>query len=144
MRIRILASLGVMALGLLLATSGCGGGVRYVDTGATLEGSVAYGKEKITIAMVVAQNSNGSSTAFVDESGHYKLENVPLGEVSIALNIQAGKGQAIGKLMAATKGKATSGPKVIDVPEQYTDPAKSPIKTTIVKGANQFDIVVPR
>jgi hypothetical protein len=146
MRIRILVSLCVIAIVSQIATSGCGtGGVRYPETGATLEGSVKYGNDKITIAMVVAQNNNGSSTAFVDADGRYKLENVPLGDVSIAVNTAAGKGQAIGKMMAEAKGKPTSAaPKVIDVPEQYTDPARSPIKTNIVKGTNQFDIVIPR
>src|SRR5262249_29893582 len=93
---RRLARLGPLGLALLLV--GCGGGdVRYPQTGATLEGTVSYGKEKVGAALVIAQNSSGSATTFVDETGHHKLDNVPLGEINLAVNTEAGKGQAYGR-----------------------------------------------
>jgi hypothetical protein len=139
-----LARLVLLGLGLLLA--GCIGRseVRYPETGATLEGTVHYGKEKVGVAMVVAQNSTGSATAFVDDDGRYRLKNVPLGEVNIGVNTEAGKGQAFGKFMAAAQGKAKGAPRVVDVPIRFADPDKSGIKTTISKGENTYDIVVPR
>jgi hypothetical protein len=139
-----LARLALLGCGLLLA--GCFGPreVRYPETGATLEGTVTYGTDKVGVALVVAQNETGSATAFIDDSGRYKLENVPLGEVSLAVNTEAGKGQAMGKNMAQAQGKAKGGPRIIDVPNRFADPAKSGIKTTITKGANSFDIVIPR
>jgi hypothetical protein len=138
-----LARLALLGLGLLLA--GCGPrGIRYPQTGATLEGTVSYGKDKVGAALVVAQNDSGAATAFVDDNGRYKLENVPLGEVSIAVNTEAGKGQAMGKFMAQSQGKGKGAPKIIDVPSKFADPTKSGIKTTINKGANVFDIVIPR
>jgi hypothetical protein len=94
---------------------------------------------------VIAQNESGSATAFVDENGHYKMENVPLGEVSIAVNTEAGKGQAYGRIMAQSKGKAKApAARIIDVPMRFADPTKSGIKTTISKGSNTFNIVIPR
>jgi hypothetical protein len=140
-----LARLALLGFGLLLA--GCafkGGDVRYPETGATLEGTVTYGKDKVGVALVIAQNDTGSATAFVGENGRYKLENVPLGEVNLAVNTEAGKGQAMGKAMAQSQGKAKEAPRIIDVPNRFADPAKSGIKTTINKGANSFDIVIPR
>jgi len=141
-----LARLALLGLGLLLA--GCSlkdRDVRYPETGATLEGTVTYGKDTVGAALVIARNETGQSTAFVDGNGHFKLENVPLGEVNIGVNTDAGKGQAMGKAMAQAQGKAKGAPPtVIDVPSQFADPATSGIKTTINKGENKFDIVIPR
>jgi hypothetical protein len=143
-RVRGLARLAFFGLVLILA--GCFGPreVRYPETGATLEGNVTYGNEKVGAALVIAQNASGSATAFVDESGHYKLENVPLGEVNLAVNTEAGKGQAMGRVRAQAKGKAKGAAKILEVPSRYAAPATSGIKTTINEGANTFDIVIPR
>jgi hypothetical protein len=140
-----LARLALLGLGLLLAgcTFGCSG-VRYPETGATLEGTVTYGKEIVGAALVIAQNDTGSATAFVDENGRYKLDNVPLGEISIGVDTEAGKGQAMGRLMAQSQGAAKDAPRLIDVPRRFADPATSGIKTTIHKGSNTFDIPIPR
>jgi hypothetical protein len=134
-------------LGVALLVAGCslgGGEVRYPETGATLEGTVTYGNDVVGAALVIAQNSTGSATAFVDENGRYKLQNVPLGEINIAVNTDAGKGQAMGKVMAQAQGKAKGAAKILDVPSRFADPAKSGIKTTINKGPNEFNIVIPR
>jgi hypothetical protein len=116
--------------------------VRYPETGATLEGTITYGKDMVGAALVVVQNDSGSATAFVDDNGRFKLNNVPLGEVRIGVNTDAGKGQAMGKLMAQSQGKAQGGPKIVDVPSRFANPATSGLKTTIQKGANTFDIVI--
>ena len=137
-----LALLALLGLGLLLP--GCGPqGIRYTETGATLEGTITYGKDKVGAAMVIAQNESGMATGFVGDDGRYKLENVPLGEVNIGVNTDAGRGQAMGKLMAQSQGKAKATLKLIDVPKNFADPAKSGIKKTINKGPNTFDIVIP-
>ena len=139
-----LALLALLGLGLLLAGCSRYSEVRYPETGATLEGTVSYGKDRVGAALVIAQNSTGAATAFVDGDGRYKLTNVPLGEVSIGVNTDAGKGKAMGEAMAAAQGKAKGPPKILDVPRQFADPTTSGIKTTVNKGENAFDIVVPR
>jgi hypothetical protein len=120
------------------------GEVKYPETGATMEGNLTYGNDKVGAALVIVQNSSGSATAFVDQNGHFKLENVPLGEVNIGVNTDAGKGEAMGRAMAQSQGKAKGAPKMVDIPKQYADPGKSGIKTTIKKGANPFDIAIPK
>jgi hypothetical protein len=132
--------------GCALVIAGCrfGGEVRHPESGATLEGTVTYGNDKVGAALVVAQNGSGSAQAFVDADGHYKLENVPLGEVSIGVNTEAGKGEAMGRAMAQASGKAKGPPKIIDIPKKFADPATSEIKTQINKGANTFNIVIPK
>jgi hypothetical protein len=137
-----LARLALFAVGLLLASCNPPG-IRYPETGATLEGTVTYGKDKVGAALVIAQNKDGSAICFVGDDGRYKLQNVPLGEVNIGVNTEAGKGQAMGRLTAASQGKGEA-PKLVDVPSQYAEPATSGIKTTVKKGANTFDIVIPQ
>jgi hypothetical protein len=117
--------------------------VKYPETGASLEGTVTYNGQKIKVALVIAQGANGGAQAFVTDDGRYKLDNVPLGEVNLAVNTAAGKGQMISRAMAQSRGKGTGPlPQVIDVPDKYFNPNTSGIKTTINPGANTFDIVI--
>ena len=120
-----------------LSLSSCGprGEVALTETGATLEGTVTYGGEKVT-ALIILVGSGGSAQS-MSENGTYKIENAPLGEVTIGVNVAAAKG------MLSAPG-AKKGLKVIDVPKKYEDPNGSPIKTTVSKGPNHFDIVVPK
>jgi hypothetical protein len=144
---RMLFCLGPLTTaGLVLCLGGCNGGYkRLPETGATLEGTVTYGKEKVAVALVIAQNESGSAQAFIGEGGRYKLENVPLGEVHIAVNTAAGKAQQRGLMMARSRGQEKGPlPKAIDVPDKYANPATSGITTTITEGANTFDIKIPR
>lgn len=132
-------------LGLVLLLAGCGPKeIRYPDTGATLEGKITYGKDQVGAAMVIAQNATGMASGAVDDNGRYRLQNVPLGEVNLGVDTAAGKGMAMGKLMAASQGKAKGAPKIVEVPAKYADPGKSGLKTTVSKGPNTFDIVIPR
>jgi hypothetical protein len=138
-----LARLALLVLGLFVV--GCGpSGVRYPETGATLEGTLTYNNDKVGAALVIAQNDSGSATAFVDDDGHYKIENVPLGEVNLGVDTEAGKGRAMGNLMAQSQGKAKGAPKMIDVPVKYRDPTTSGIKTSIKKGENKYNIDISR
>jgi len=117
---------------------------RRPESGATLEGTVKYGSDTVGVALVIAQGPNGSATGFI-EDGRYKLDNVPLGEVTLAVNVAAGKGQLMSKIMAQSQGKAKgTPPRVVEVPAKFFDPTKSGIKTTIKAGPNTFDIVIPK
>ena len=145
MRYAALAAVACCAVWL----AGCGN--KYVQeerlstTGATLEGTVTYGKDQVLVAMIIVQGDGGASTAFIGEDGRYKVENVPLGTVHVAVNTAAGKGQMMGKLVAQGQGKGQGPvPKMIDVPAKYGEPATSGITTTVNKGQNTFDVVIPR
>ena len=138
-----LALLAVAGLGLCLA--GCRREVRYPETGATLEGTVKYGTEKVLVALVIAQGKDWSTSSFIGEDGRYRLSNAPLGEVTLAVNTDAGKGEMMGKLMARSQLKSKDPvPKMINVPAKYANPATSGIKTTVNKGPNTFDIVIAK
>jgi hypothetical protein len=120
-------------------------GVPPPPTDATLEGTITYGGQKVPMALVIAQGPNTAATAVADETGHYTMSNVPLGEVNIAVNTAAGKGMMRGRVMARSMTKSKEPlPAVIDVPTKYANPATCGIKTTIKSGPNTFDIVIPK
>jgi hypothetical protein len=136
--------LGLVLLSAVLAAplAGCATRTqRLPESGASLEGTVSYGKEKVLVGMVIAQGQGpvGSATGIIGEDGRYHLANVPLGEITLAVNVKAGEGALMGAKMAGKKV-----PKSTPLPDQYTDPSTSPIKTTIEKGENKFDIVIPK
>jgi hypothetical protein len=145
-----LASAIVLA-GSILTLSACGDkGTAIPKTGATLEGSVHYGDEIIQFALIIASNSSGSAQGSIGDDGKFKLDNVPLGEVSVAVNTPAGQGEFMSKSMSgAYKGPQEKlGKKVslkyTQVPKQYHEPATTPLKTTIVAGPNTYDIKIPK
>jgi hypothetical protein len=146
------AAAGLIAAGCaLLASCSEERGNRLPETGATLEGAVTYGTEKVPFAIVFVQGPGAMAQAKVGEDGHYKVENVPLGEVKVGVNTNAAKGDYMSQSIARSykgpdaKGKANVPmPKFIDVPERYANPEKSGIKTTVQPGANSYDIKVPR
>ncbi len=139
-----LALWGLAASFAALAAS-CGErGERLPETGASLEGTITYGGAKVPFAMVTAMGRNGMATGNVQEDGRYKVTNVPLGEVTIGVNTTAAKGEYVSKMMAESKGKGKSPAKFVDVPAKYQDPEKSGFKTTVTKGVNTYDIVIPK
>jgi len=135
------ALLGLVAM---LAAS-CGErGERLPETGASLEGTITYGGAKVPFATVTVMGQNGMATGNVHEDGRYKIPNVPLGEVNIGVNTMAAKGEYVSKVMAESKGKGRSTSKFVDVPAKYHDQETSGLKTTTKKGANTYDIVIPK
>jgi hypothetical protein len=107
------------------------------ETGASLEGTVTYGKEKVLAALIIIAGKDGSATGNIGDDGRYKVDNVPLGEVTIAVNTSAAKAQAMGARASRVALR------FVDVPARYRDPINSGIKTTVAKGTNTFDIVIP-
>ena len=123
---------------------------RLPVTGATLEGTVTYGNEKLPLAQISVLSEKGQAIGQVEEPGRYKVENVPLGQVRIGVNTEAMRSQVISQQMAAAyKGPGSKGggarppaPKFVSLPAKLQDPETSGITTTIRKGKNEFDIVL--
>jgi len=64
---------------------------------------------------------------------------VHIGEVKLAVNVEAGKGEQMSKIMSGQKV-----PKATNVPAKYGEPTTAGIKTMIAKGENTYDIVIPK
>ncbi len=147
---KILSSLLLAVL--CVSVCSCGYGVREVElprTGASLEGTVKYGADTIYFAMIIVEDGKNSSTGRISSDGRYKVENVPVGEVFIAVNTDAGAGMYTGEVMSAgaanpKDGKPKLDRKLIKLPAQFQNPKTSGLKHTVAPGANTFDIVIPK
>jgi hypothetical protein len=143
----------IILTSLVFALSSCATNapITLPESGATLEGTVTYGGEPVLFALIIAQNNNGSATGKVDpQTGKYLIKNIPLGEVNIAVNTDAGMGdyqQAVmqGGAYKGPDGKAgTVNLKLVAVPKKYHDVSSSGLTTTIVKGSNTFNIQIDK
>jgi len=153
MRKLVLAAFAVTAM-TVISCRPQGREVPLEESGVTLEGTIYYDDKVVPLAMVIVVPDNGppgkgGATAFADDEGHYKVSNVSLGGVKVAVNSDAAKGQMMGRAMAGTDpnakgGKKASVPKVYEVPKKYHDPETSGLKTTTQKGTNSFDIKIPK
>jgi hypothetical protein len=154
---KIIHRLGLAGLGLALAVglAGCGYGARekrLPETGATLEGTIKYAGEPVYFAEVRVVTDTGSAVGTVGEDGRYKVENCPIGTVTITVNTDAAKGDYTSLTMSGRykgpKGEGAAGggrpPKFVNVDPKYADPEKSGIKTTVNAGSNTYDINLPR
>jgi hypothetical protein len=145
------AGAGLLALA-LLASACIVREEKLPETGATLEGTIKYGDEPVEYALIQVLGPQGVGTGIVGEDGRYRVENAPIGEVRIGVNTAAAQGQYQSKMMASgvykgpeAKGKGrVVGLKFIQIPQKYYDPDTSGIKTTVNKGANTFDITIPK
>jgi hypothetical protein len=138
-------ALSGLVVGLAVLAASCGErGERLPETGASLEGTITYGDVKVPFATLTVMGQTGMATGRVLEDGRYRVANAPLGEVNIGVNTTAAKGEYVGKVMAESKGKGRSPSKFVDVPTKYHDHETSGLKTTIQKGVNTHDIVIPK
>ena len=130
----------------LLFALGCGmKEIKLPESGADLTGTVTYNNEKVQVAMVIVESASSSAAGHVNDDGTFLIHNVPLGEVNIGINTDAGKGELRGKMMARAQTKQKiEMPKIVDVPVKYSNPATSGIKTTINKGPNKYDVVIKK
>jgi hypothetical protein len=149
MRKVALAALALAAF----AISSCslrGPEVPLPETGASLEGKITYAGEPVPLAAVIIVPGHGDgTTGFADDDGHFKIANVPTGEVRIAVDTGPARGQLMGRAMAGTDptakgGKKATPPKIVDLPKKYQSPDTSGFKTTIQKGENTFNIDIPK
>jgi hypothetical protein len=137
---------------LLLLPTSCGvREERLPETGATLEGVITYNGEPVQFAMILVRTENASASGRIGEDGRYKVENAPLGEVTVGVDTNAGQGEYTSKMMnAANKGPGVKykgkviGVKFTPIPKKYHDPGTSGFKTTVAKGPNTYDIDVPK
>jgi hypothetical protein len=149
---RQVALAAVAALAVAAASCSPQGRVEPLEeTGAYLEGNITYGGQPVPLAAVIIVPAGGGAgtTGFADDDGHFKVPNVPPGEVKIGVDTNAAKGPMMGRAMAGSDPKAKGGkraipPKIVDVPKKYQSPETSGFQTTINKGSNTFDITIPK
>ncbi len=122
-----------------LAMSACNRVERIPQSNATLEGTITYKGKPVPYALVVASGQGASATTNVENDGKYKMEHVPLGQVKIGVNTEAGRGMMMSQMMASKKGAAPK-PEFVEVPKKFHEPGTSGLTTTISDGPNTLDI----
>lgn len=147
----------VFVAAIALSVAACGDNphiaIALPDTGASLHGTIKYGTEDVHYALITVFSAGGVSYGNVDDEGRYHVTNVPLGEVKVAVNTSAARGDYQSAVMGA--GAMTGSPdgksgrkkvnlKFVDVPAKYFDPQQSGLTTTVAKGENTFDIIIPK
>jgi hypothetical protein len=143
--LRSIALLLVVGLGCFIFGCSRVSEIKIPESGADLSGTVTYNNDKVMVALVIVQGASGSATGPINDDGSFKIKNVPLGEVTIGVNTEAGKGELRGKMMAQAQTKQkVEMPKIVNIPPQYFNPSTSGIKTTINKGPNKYDVVIKK
>jgi hypothetical protein len=144
----------VLSAGVAVFIASCGGDnipQAKPDSGATLEGTIKVGNDQVHFAMVTVRNASGSASGKLDEDVKYKISDVPLGEVQVGVNTSAAMGDYNAAMMKAgamsgspeKAGRKKVNVQLINIKEQYFDPEKSGLKTTVNKGPNTFNIELP-
>ena len=115
--VRFQATLGLGCLVCVLTSCGdTAGRVQPIpETGATLTGTVTFRKESVRIGTVIVAGSSGASGE-IGEDGRYTVNNVPLGEVTLAINMGPARGKLMGMAASRAKGDKTPLPKIPDIP----------------------------
>src|SRR5215813_6127175 len=139
-----------------LLVAGCGGV-------ADLKGTVSYKGQMLKFGSVTAVPANGLAVQTeIKEDGSYELKGVSLGEAKFLVYCQDPKfvkvvteladksdknkdakgGKSGGRVGAVNTGeaaKAIENPNLI--PDKYSDQSKTPLKFTIGRGENVYNIV---
>jgi hypothetical protein len=129
----------------VLAISGCG---KSGAPTATVSGTVTYRGAPVTAGTVSFFGpDNRVATTSINPDGTYTATNVPVGEVTVAVNTP----RPVTELKKAAKqnkkrfGVGVPYPETVDrisIPVDYSNPAKSGLGLTVVKGSQPYDIVL--
>jgi hypothetical protein len=149
--VRIVRLMLLAAAACLASSCGFSRETRLPESGATLEGVVKYGGEQLQFAQILVIAEGKMATGRIGEEGRYRVENCPLGQVKVAVNTSAARGEYQSKAMAGgaykgpnAKGKGAVALRFVDVPAKYFDPETSGLTTTVKRGSNTYDITIPK
>lgn len=146
---------GLAAVGLLSLTVGCGGAAK-----GTVSGKVLYKGKPLPGGTVsfVPPEGKGTVVAQIGEDGSYSVSKVPVGEVTIIVETTSVKpkpGPPRGRRPKEAGGPPKDAPapegggsaaaptktkKFVAIPEKYGNPKESPLKYTVTKGNQDYDV----
>lgn len=151
---------GIVALGLLATSVGCGGGRVDIPLGK-VRGKVVYNGKPMTAGTVTFTPITGKgaegghvATGEIESDGTYVLTTFDTGDGAIlgqhAATVVAREGGS-GSLKDLNAPKGSEGPGMQSVrpryvlpklltPSRYSSPQTTPLKYTVREGANVFDL----
>lgn len=111
-----------------------------------IRGTVYYGEKPVTSGLICFQPGQGAAIAsLIDESGSYKVVNVPLEEMRITIVVYPEELKRLPRMSNKEKQDffVNWGRRPVTIlPSKYVDPATTPLKFTPAPGVNLHDIRV--
>jgi hypothetical protein len=150
---------GLLLLGLLTVAAGCG--PNYKARG-TVKGKVTFANKNLTVGSVMFHGKdNMTGSASIDKNGNYVMNDAPLGEVQITVDVPKAPPGGIGMMKAGPGLKASKDVKSVDpegsgksismmigdmpsyvlpIPEKYAKVETSGLTYTVQRGEQTHDI----
>lgn len=128
------------AVGLLasLFLLGCG---QSGPPRATVTGQVKYKGEPLPMGSITFVGENNVVASAPIQNGSYTMPNAPVGKVKIAITTPTITPQDQKQFKQVIEGKTTGGatppPKMVPVPEKYTNPETSTLTYTVTTDPKQ-------
>ena len=117
---------------------GCGPKKNQAVSPSSVSGFVRLDDDLVKYGSVAFVDENGQqSKSIIKADGSYNIHNPPIGKVKIVVRTGAPPVP-----MGAPEGPPIKATKIerIDIPEHYSDPAKTDLTYTVVPGDQQWDI----
>jgi hypothetical protein len=143
----------LVCLAFLAAAVGCAGGGKFP---AKASGRITYKDQTIKAGSMNFHSSSGPSFAgVIDLNGTYTATDLPAEEMVVTVETESvnpdpgkkkGAQQSREAKMGGQKAPPGAGPSpnelYVEIPKKYSDPKTSPLKTTLKRGNNSYDIVL--
>jgi hypothetical protein len=150
---------GLVLLGLLAFSAGCGSGKK---ARAVVKGKVTYGKDHLTTGTVQFYGEdNAFASATIDKNGNYEMNDAPVGPVKVVVSVpkfMPGGLRSLASGGAKVKDKGSVDPenpdrripivgevpsRVVNIPDRYGNVETSGLTYTVEKGEQTHDIPLP-
>jgi len=147
---------GFLLLALLVLSAGCGPNYK---ARAVVKGKVTIGKDHLTTGTVMfhGKEHNMTGSAAIDKEGNYVMNDAPLGDVTVTVQVSSGPPGGIGRMklppgMKDTKSVDPSGSgksisimgdmpeHVVRIPGKYQNVETSGLTFKVEKGEQIHDI----
>jgi len=157
---------GVLLLGLLAFTVGCGG--EDLRARATVKGKVSIGAKNLTagtVRFVSVKNEAYTGSASIDKNGNYVMSDAPLGDVKVSVYVPPQPPGGINRMKMGQpmtkdkkekdKGTESVNPEdpskriaimgsmpdhIVSIPDKYGTPETSGLTFTVKRGEQTHDI----
>jgi hypothetical protein len=138
-------------MGVGFTSCGSNAPVELPRTGSSMEGEVQYDGKTLGFGIVIVEGAGTSVQGNISQDGTYKVDNVPVGPVKLAVVTNPGMARAAQMAAGSNQGPGAKGkgklgkvPENVDVPVKYHTTNSSNMSYTIEKGTNKYDIVIPK
>lgn len=125
---------GLIGMAVLFLIAGCGG---TQPKPATVSGKVSYKGVPLTFGTIEFHGPAGKkSAASIDPDGSFRMVDAPIGDNTVVVKVP----DSLPKPPPGTPDMPVVNVKLVPIPAQYADPARSGVKQTIAAGSSTVTI----